>query len=73
LINSKPERNVLAFFVSKSPINIPEDVTIQFRESPPIDIEAEDDCSLIYLSIQIIEAELSGNGFPVVQRTLLET
>ncbi|MEZ7939731.1 MAG: hypothetical protein QMC39_07540 [Flavobacteriales bacterium] len=48
-------------------------MTVQFRESPPVNIEAEVDCSAIHVSIQIIEAKLSGNGFPVVQRTLLET
>ncbi len=52
-------------------LNIPEDLTVSCGEIPPVTIEAEDNCSSEDVTIQIVETELSGNCFPVLQRTFI--
>jgi hypothetical protein len=52
-------------------LNIPDDVTVECGENTPVDIVAEDGCFAIQVNIQTIDAELSGNCFPVVQRTFI--
>jgi len=52
-------------------INAPEDVNVECGNIPEVDIEAVDNCALQSIDVQLIETQLSGNCFPVIQRTFI--
>ncbi|MFK7757323.1 MAG: hypothetical protein AB8B53_10375 [Flavobacteriales bacterium] len=51
--------------------NLPEDITVECGNVPDPEIEAEDDCALQSIEVELTETTLSGNCFPTILRTFI--